>query len=297
MEDNNSTTGKAPCKFFARGDCRKGVHCTFAHTLDNVDESPGDLFGDVQVTVDSDRLSTGNNTNDEPDNAARGWGGMPGWGNDRWAAPHSNNNYGRVPAQPHECMLESGGRTLFLVRADTNAQVATYFGTLMPRSAMPHPKNNFVFDWPKEHVANLFKETEFFDFIICEGIDGYALMEIMNRKDAFERLHADWSFSKVCRLYKAITELTREVENVVVVFLPLMAGEDGMSWFKAKSSVYERLSISYFGGGLLSSHVHELRGVRLMSATWNSERGHQLCLTFRSKSSFDAFNCGWGWHL
>ncbi len=127
-------------------------------------------------------------------------------------------------------------------------------------------------------MAALFVGTEFSNFVVSEGLDGYALMEIVTRKDAFERMHPDWSFAKFCRL---ITELTRTSDNVVVIVLPLVAPRDEMRWFKARLSVFDRLSISYGEvHSVVPSHVHELRGVKLTSVVWKSERRGSLTFKF-----------------
>ncbi len=129
--------------------------------------------------------------------------------------------------------------------------------------------------------AKLCKGTEFSDFVESEGIDGYALAEIVARKEAFEKLHPDWDFAKLCRLYRAIRELIRKCDNEAVVFLPLAVDLDGMHWFKARSSTFDRLTIAYRHRGSISTHVHELRGAKLVSVAWNTER--EICLTFRSR--------------
>jgi hypothetical protein len=195
------------------------------------------------------------------------------------------SNCEAVPAVPHWCTLSNNGMAVLRVRLYSGTH-ATHFGGLMPYSAS-HPKedclDSLVFDWSREHVANLFKGTEYSEFIEREGIDGYALAEIVARKEAFERLHPDWNFAKLCRLYKAITKFTRKSDNEVVFSFPLAKGRDGMSWFEARSSTFDRLSMSYGASEQVSCHVHELRGVKLVSVEWNNPKHeHHLRLTFRS---------------
>jgi hypothetical protein len=267
---------KFPCKLFAEGFCPHGLLCALSHDADPDRDSlekpsrhwlrdvhPGYYEGDEPSEFDAGYLGAG-------------WGREEGWGSDK---------YNVTPVELESCVLSANGRTLFHLRCQNNSQVVTYFSVLMPYSVLRPQDDCFdslALEWSQEHVAALFRGTEFAEFVAREGIDGYALAEIVARKEAFERLHPDWNFAKLCRLYKAITELTRKHDNEVIVLLPLAADVDGMYWFKAKSKIFDRLAIMYrYRGSHFSAHVHELRRVKLISVAWSA--GHGVRLTFRSR--------------
>jgi hypothetical protein len=282
-EDEAVTTKIRPCKLFAEGSCPHGAACAFSHDADpdgDVDVPAGG--GSGQSAFRSRRRGY-RLDNDELKELDEGHIG-PGSGGLLYGAGNRDDVF-TVP--PDSCMVFRDGITVLHLRCHKSSQVITHFGPLVPsvNSLSPSPQgewfDSLAFGWSREHVAELFKGTEFSEFVEREGIDGYALAEIVARKEAFERLHPDWTFGKLCRLYKVITELTRKCDNEAVVFLPLAVDVDGMHWFKARSSVFDCLTIAYRHRGSISTHVHELRGVKLVSVGWSRER--EICLTFRSR--------------
>jgi hypothetical protein len=276
MAEAEAVAAKLPCKLFAEGFCPHGAACAFSHDTDPDQDSLETPLGCWSGAVQG----PGNNKGDDIDELGAEFLGRHGLGlGHRWG-----HNVDLV--EPESCALSANGGTFLHIHFQKSSQVVTHFSVLMPHS-VSRPQDDYCFDslaleWSQEHVANLFKGTEFSEFIEREGIDGYTLAEIVARKEAFEKLHSDWGFAKLCRLYKAITELTRKHDNEVIVLLPLAAEVDGMYWFKAKSKIFDRLAILYrFPGSCFSAHVHELRRVKLVSVAWSAE--HEVRLTFRSR--------------
>jgi hypothetical protein len=276
MAEAEAVAAKLPCKLFAEGFCPHGAACAFSHDTDPDQDSLETPLGCWSGAVQG----PGNNKGDDIDELGAEFLGRHGLGlGHRWG-----HNVDLV--EPESCALSANGGTFLHIHFQKSSQVVTHFSVLMPHS-VSRPQDDYCFDslaleWSQEHVANLFKGTEFSEFIEREGIDGYTLAEIVARKEAFEKLHSDWGFAKLCRLYKAITELTRKHDNEVIVLLPLAADVDGMYWFKAKSKIFDRLAIMYrYRGSHFSAHVHELRRVKLISVAWSA--GHGVRLTFRSR--------------
>jgi hypothetical protein len=283
MAEDEGVKVKLPCKLFASGLCPHGPLCAFSH--DAAPNGDVDPAGEVHPAGGGRRVVRGHRhrgqVEDEDEELREflaGVGGRNGMNDDGFAVP------------PDSFTLFRDGIAVLHLRCHKSTQVVTHFGLLVPSNSLlssspSSPQGDgfdtLVLDWSQEHVAALFKGSEFSDFVEREGLDGYALAEIVTRKDAFERLHPDWGFAKLCRLYKAISQLTRKSDIEAVVTFPLATDHDGMRWFEARSSTFDHLSISHRAHGLISSHVHELRGAKLVSVEWNSSE-HQICLTFRS---------------